>query len=401
MKISDTTITGNTATKLENWGGGGVNASIIPKSSNGNGWVFELSGKVNITGNNAEGVDNNLYFPEETAGTMLPAATAKTKPDAPSGLQGVAPSTWGEVDGKISGTKATMEWSTDGENWTECTDGATTVGGEGDYYVRIKATDISYASDATTVTVPKYLMAIDFPAPTLSYNYDGNEHTLLVPGEGYTVEGDITKTDAGSYTATVKLDEDKYQWSSTVTDNTISWTIAKRMALAKDFTFTAPESLVWDGNPKTAAIDLNAPYTLGGCKTSLVYKQGDTVVEDPTDPGTYQVYLVITGNGNLLATDGLTADSWKFEILRPDNHIYGAWEHNDTQHWHNCNVPGCSEEQRSAHGTDTPRHLRHQGCVYRLPEPVRRVRCPQPHRGQGQRYRLQGSHLRQQGQRGL
>ena len=78
VKISDTTITGNTATKLEKWGGGGVNARIIPKSSHGNGWVFELSGKMNITGNNAEGVVNNLYFPEVTAGTMLPAVTGLT-----------------------------------------------------------------------------------------------------------------------------------------------------------------------------------------------------------------------------------------------------------------------------------------------------------------------------------
>ncbi|MFR6394838.1 MAG: right-handed parallel beta-helix repeat-containing protein [Oscillospiraceae bacterium] len=54
VKISDTTITGNTATTLEKWGGGGLNARIIPKSSYGNGWVFELSGKMNITGNNAE-----------------------------------------------------------------------------------------------------------------------------------------------------------------------------------------------------------------------------------------------------------------------------------------------------------------------------------------------------------
>ena len=497
VKISDTTITGNTATTLEKWGGGGVNARIIPESRNSNGWVFELSGKVIITGNKAEGVDNNLYFPEVGVETMLPAvknlaegsaigvstevkplnngvispvyitsdagnldyftsdegyvvkldtdknqlyliaesstvtvtlgenmtvssgdlkqtvlknhpiadvtitaadgyyfpedyaaslakdgvtvtrdsltqitvsgtptadevaltlpaATAKTTPAAPSGLQGVAPSSWGKVDGKISGTKATMEWSVDGKTWTGCTDGTTTVGGEGDYLVRVKATDISYVSNATTVTVPKYLKAISFPAPTLSYNYTGKEHTLLVSGEGYTVEGTTKATDAGNYTATVKLEEDKYQWSSTPASNTISWTISKRAAQAEDFAFTAPTDLVWDGNPKTANISLNTPYTLGGCTTSLVYKQNGQVVESPTDPGTYQVYLVITGDGNFQATDGLTADSWKFEILHPADHIYGAWEHNDTQHWHNCTVPGCSAEERGNHTTDTP-----------------------------------------------
>ena len=500
VKISDTTITGNTATKLEKWGGGGVNARIIPKSSRGNGWVFELSGKMIITGNKAEGVDNNLYFPEVTAGTMLPAvtgltagstigvttevkplkdggtiapvyitgdatsknyftsdegyevkldadknqlyiiaesstvtvtrgdnmtvtsgdlkqtvlknhpiadvtitaadgyyfpedyaanlskdgitvtrdsltqitvsgtptaeevtlilpaATAKTTPAAPGGLQGVAPSTWGAVDGKISGTKATMEWaaSPDSETWTPCTEGTTTVGSQGTYYVRVKATDISYTSDAAAVTVPKYLKAIDFPAPVLTYTYDGNEHTLLVPGEGYTVSGDTKATDAGAYKATVTLDQDKYQWSSTVTDNTLTWTISKRAAQATDFTFAAPKNLIWDGNVKAATITLNAPLTLGRCKTSLVYKQGDKLVENPTDPGTYQVYLVITGDGNFAPTNGLTAATWTFTIQHPTDHVWGSWQHDDTQHWRYCTVPGCTKEQRAAHTTDTP-----------------------------------------------
>ena len=499
VKISDTTITGNTATKLEKWGGGGLNARIIPQSRYNNGWVFELSGKVIITGNKAEGVDNNLYFPEVTAGTMLPsvtgltagstigvttevkplkdggtiapvyitgdatskdyftsdegyevklaadknqlyiiaesstvtvtpgknmtvtsgdlkqtvlknhpianvtitaadgyyfpedyaanlskdgitvtrdshtqitvsgtptadvtlilpAATAKTTPAAPTGLTGVAPTGWTATDGAISGTKATMEWATspDSETWTPCTEGTTTVGGQGTYYVRVKATDISYASEAAEVTVPKYLKTINFPAPVLTYTYDGNEHTLLVPGEGYTVSGNTKATDAGNYTATVNLDTDGYQWSSTVTDNTISWTVSKRAARAEDFAFAAPENLIWDGHAKAATITLNTPLTLGGCKTSLVYKQGDKLVENPTDPGTYQVYLVITGDGNFAPTDGLTAATWTFTIRHPAQHIWGDWQHNDTQHWRCCTVPGCTAEERENHTTDTP-----------------------------------------------
>ena len=497
VKISDTTITGNTATTLEKWGGGGLNARIIPKSSHGNGWVFELSGKMNITGNNAEGEVNNLYFPEVTAGTMLPAvtgltagstigvtteikplkdggtiapvyitgdatnkdyftsdegyevkldadknqlyiiaesstvtvtlgdnmtvtsgdlkqtvlknspianvtitaadgcyfpedyaanlskdgitvtrdsltqltisgtptadvtlilhdATAKNTPAAPTGLTGVAPTGWTATDGAISGTKATMEWSADGKTWADCTDGTTTVGGYGTYYVRVKATDISYASEAAEVTVPKYLKTINFPAPSLSYTYTGKEHTLPIGDEGYTVAGTTKATDAGNYTATVNLDTDRYQWSSTVTDNTISWIIAKRAAQAADFAFTAPADLVWDGNPKTASITLNSPYTLGGCQTSLVYKQNGQVVASPTDPGTYQVYLVISGDGNFQATDGLTAATWTFTIQHPTDHVWGSWQHDDTQHWRYCTVPTCTAEERENHTTDTP-----------------------------------------------
>lgn len=287
---------------------------------------------------------------------ILPAATAKATPAAPGGLQGVAPSTWEAVDGKISGTKTTMEWAKtpDSETWTPCAEGTTTVGGQGTYYVRVKATDISYTSDAAAVTVPKYLKAISFPAPTLTYTYDGNEHTLLAPGEGYTVSGDTKATDAGNYTATVNLITDRYQWSSTVTDNTISWTVSKRAARAEDFTFAAPKNLIWDGNVKAATITLNAPLTLGRCMTSLVYKQGDKLVENPTDPGTYQVYLVISGDGNFAPTDGLTAATWTFTIQHPTDHVWGSWQHNDTQHWRNCTVPGCSAEERGNHMTDTP-----------------------------------------------
>ena len=497
VKISDTTITGNTATKLEKWGGGGVNARIIPKSSKGNGWVFELSGKMNITGNYAEKEANNLYFHEVDAGTMLPAvtgltagstigvttamdslqadntivpvyitsdkgetgyftsdkgyivrldatqnqlyviaesysvsvtlgenmestgtltqdllkgaamtdvvitakdgyyfpenygftqdgitvrrdgstqitvtgtptadaslvllsATAKATPAAPTGLTGVAPTDWDAADGKISGTKSTMEWSADGKTWTDCTDTPTTVGISGTYYVRIKATDISYASAAAEVIVPKYLKSVVFPRPAMTiFFYDGTEHTLFVPSEDYTVSGVIKATDAGAYKATVTLDQDKYQWSVTPESDTITWLIGRKTALAQDFTFTAPGNLIWDGTAKTAAITVNTPYTLGGCNTSLVYKQGDKVVASPTDPGTYQVYLVITGEGNFTPTgpDGFTADAWTFTIQHPAQHIWGDWQHNDTQHYRTCTVPGCTDEERSDHETNTP-----------------------------------------------
>ncbi len=497
VKISDTTITGNTATKLEKWGGGGVNARIIPKSSYGNGWVFELSGKMNITGNYAEKEANNLYFHEVDAGTMLPAvtgltagstigvttamdslqadntivpvyitsdkgetgyftsdkgyivrldatqnqlyviaesysvsvtlgenmestgtltqdllkgaamtdvvitakdgyyfpenygftqdgitvrrdgptqitvtgtptadaslvllsATAKATPAAPTGLTGVAPTDWDAADGKISGTKSTMEWSADGKTWTGCTDTPTTVGISGTYYVRIKATDISYASAAAEVIVPKYLKSVDFPRPAMTiFFYDGTEHTLFVPGKGYTVSGVIKATDAGAYKATVTLDQDKYQWSVAPESDTITWLIGRKTALAQDFTFTAPDNLIWDGTAKTAAITVNTSYTLGGCNTSLVYKQGGNVVASPTDPGIYQVYLVITGEGNFTPTgpDGFTADTWTFTIQHPAQHIWGDWQHNDTQHYRTCTVPGCTAEERADHETNTP-----------------------------------------------
>lgn len=86
------------------------------------------------------------------------SAETPVKPDAPSGLAGVAPSAENGSDGKITGTTSAMEYATaaDSHDWTDCADGETTGLAAGTYYVRVKAQGIHPASDATTVVVPAY-----------------------------------------------------------------------------------------------------------------------------------------------------------------------------------------------------------------------------------------------------
>ena len=73
----------------------------------------------------------------------------------PSGLNGVAPSADGAIDGKITGTTAAMEYSTDTEFTSPipCTDTETTGLAEGTYYVRYKATATTEASNSVAVHV--------------------------------------------------------------------------------------------------------------------------------------------------------------------------------------------------------------------------------------------------------
>ena len=73
----------------------------------------------------------------------------------PTGLKGIAPSAEGATDGKITGTTADMEYSTDTEFTSPipCTDGETTGLAEGTYYVRYKETGTSEASDYVEVKV--------------------------------------------------------------------------------------------------------------------------------------------------------------------------------------------------------------------------------------------------------
>ena len=73
----------------------------------------------------------------------------------PTGLKGIAPSADGLADGKITGTTAEMEYSTDTAFTSPipCTDGETTGLAEGTYYVRYKATHTTEESAYAEVKV--------------------------------------------------------------------------------------------------------------------------------------------------------------------------------------------------------------------------------------------------------
>ncbi len=73
----------------------------------------------------------------------------------PTGLKGIAPSEEGATDGKITGTTADMEYSTDTAFTSPkpCTNTETTGLAEGTYYVRYKETGTSEASDYAEVKV--------------------------------------------------------------------------------------------------------------------------------------------------------------------------------------------------------------------------------------------------------
>lgn len=75
--------------------------------------------------------------------------------NAPEGLKGVAPTTDGGSDGKITGTTADMEYSTDTAFTSPipCADTETTGLVEGTYYVRYKATATAEPSHYATVKV--------------------------------------------------------------------------------------------------------------------------------------------------------------------------------------------------------------------------------------------------------
>ena len=101
----------------------------------------------------------------------------------PSGLKGVAPSADGATDGKITGTTAAMEYSTDTlfTSPKPCADGETTGLAEGTYYVRYKATTTTAASNYVAVHVRlNTVTVVDGNGETVTKHKSGTSVTVTV-----------------------------------------------------------------------------------------------------------------------------------------------------------------------------------------------------------------------------
>ena len=98
--------------------------------------------------------------------------------------------------------------------------------------------------------------AADVPAgKTIIYN--GAEQTGVEAGEGYTLTGMTSATDAGSYTATAAL-ANGYVWTDgTTADKTIVWRIGYKAVIP------AGKNLIYDGTEQTGVED-GEGYTLTG-----------------------------------------------------------------------------------------------------------------------------------------
>ncbi|MBQ6468419.1 MAG: hypothetical protein IJJ61_10800 [Clostridia bacterium] len=80
--------------------------------------------------------------------------------------------------------------------------------------------------------------------------YNNSEYTGVEAGEGYTLSGTVTATDAGNYTATATL-EDGYIWSDgTYEDKEISWKIKPRLIWLTPEASLDNDTFVYDGTEK-------------------------------------------------------------------------------------------------------------------------------------------------------
>ena len=295
---------------------------------------------IRVTGTATADTAMTLTAPtEKTAQTQPPTGLTVTHPQSRTGY------------GRINGTNSSMEYRpVGGTRWSQC-GSAFTSALAGTYEVRYAATETRKPSPSTTVTLNQYLEAIPVPTVYGPFTYNGNWQYGLLPGEvyGYELVGsDYSACRVGTYTVTVRPAAG-FKWSDGTTgEKKLRWEIVKRTPTAGDFTFTAPENLEYDGTAKEATVR----WSTGGDRTmgmgywpdntfTVIYKQNGKVVAAPTDMGTYQVYVTVPGNEDINAVSELTDPSWTFTITHTGNHQWGDWQHDDTQHWRSCAVPGC------------------------------------------------------------
>lgn len=118
------------------------------------------------------------------------------------------------------------------------------------------------------------------------------------------LENDALPTNAGTYTASITMG------SATAS---VTYTIGKATPKAEDFTFTAPTSLTYDGNVKSATV---SPAKAGTGEVIVKYYDKDGQEATPKNAGEYTVKIDVTESTNYAAANGLTADSWKFSITK-------------------------------------------------------------------------------------
>ena len=131
--------------------------------------------------------------------------------------------------------------------------------------------------------------------PTISYTV-GN-------GQGATLPDGSYPTNVGAYTASITV--------GGVTAS-VTYEIQKADPAAKNFVFTAPGSLTYDGTAKTANIETATNIT-GMGDVTVKYYQGETEVQ-PMNAGEYKVKISVAYGSNFNAASDLTDENWAFTI---------------------------------------------------------------------------------------
>ena len=178
-----------------------------------------------------------------------------------------------------------------------------------------KPVEVSYGGmTANTENLTVSAKIVEKPEATGTYIYDGTEQTFTITGgdcDYYTVEGQTSGTNAGSYEATASLkDTTETSWADNTRDDiTLTWTIAPKaitpaIADISDQQYTGkqikPEITVKDGEtPLTKDVDYTVSY---GDNIKVGENKGSVTVK-AAENGNY-TFQDVTAYFNIVAQAG-------------------------------------------------------------------------------------------------
>ena len=282
--------------------------------------------------------ENNLCF-----ASGWTEFTVSDRPSVPSGLQGETTSYAGSKDGKIMGlTDGTAyQISEDGGNtWKDAALTGTEITGltAGTYWVRVKATDSNFASEAAEAEVPDGPPRLVYTL-TVNGGAGGGEYAV---GESVTVTASVP---SGKRFTGWTVNEGNVTLANT---STVSFVMpGETVTITANFeNIPTPPPIV--RYRVTVATDGGGTVSGGG-----TYRKNTTVT---VTAAAYEGYRFVawTENGRTVSS----SEQYRFTILSnrnlvavfeqeepaPPEHIHAwaaEWSTDETHHWHECLAENC------------------------------------------------------------
>lgn len=281
--------------------------------------------------------------PTADAAITLTAPTAKTKPDAPTTAAAVDCTTADNNDGKLTGVTTAMEYKkSDAADWTAGTDSDITGLAPGTYYVRVKATETTLASDNQELTIKGFISyTVTFKVVNGSWNDEAltGEQTVTLTGH----EGDTLKLTADQIPAVGSKPNDTYKagnWNVTPSADTeitgattyiYTYTQKDAAVVTK-----APEAKTLTDNGQTQALVTAGEATGGEMQYALGTKDAATepyTTSIPTaiNAGTYYVWYKVVGDATHADTQPACVTVTVSAAAAPATLTVGTtWKNGDT-----------------------------------------------------------------------
>ena len=290
---------------------------------------------MNITGNTATDAGDYTVRVTSKTGKWADGSTdvvtaawsiGKATQEAPNGLIGVAPTTVGGSDGKISGVTDKMEYRMAGESiYTPCSGTKIENLSAGNYFVRHAEDNNHFASSDAAVTVSEGTPLAD---RTITFN----------AGDGSGSMGSVTVKAGTNYTLpecgfTAPADQQFKAWEIGGTE----YPVNAPVTVTADITVKA----LWEDAPPAHE------HSYGDWS-----KDGTSHWHECTDDDCPKKPESIKDKAAHVYTDDAdtTCDTCGYErtITPPAHeHRYGDWRKDGTNHWHECTDADCPNREES------------------------------------------------------